>query len=68
MAYTCTQCNGTHLHGEKCPQAMDIAAALQIVLDLARRSLDSTQHHPRTEARWKAACDIVEDIAQRGMR
>jgi hypothetical protein len=42
---------------------MDIAEALQIVLDLAKQNLISEKDLPEEYARQKEAIDIVEDLA-----
>lgn len=42
---------------------MDIAEALQIVLDLARQNIIDEKDLPEEHARQTAACDMVEDLA-----
>lgn len=42
---------------------MDIADALQIVIDLARQNLCDEKDMPEEHARQLEACDMVEDFA-----
>jgi hypothetical protein len=42
---------------------MDIAEALQIVLDLARQNVIDQEDNPEENARQTQAIDIIEDLA-----
>jgi hypothetical protein len=42
---------------------IDIAAALQIVLELARQNIISEHDNPEEHARQVEACNVVEDMA-----
>ena len=42
---------------------MDIATALQIVLDLARQNIIDERDLPEENARQTKACDMIEDFA-----